>query len=581
MLAIAVMLLTSIILLLSMAGGGIYPWSLQTAAVLLPAAALPILLQHDNTCKTADWRSPVWLLFLFLCIMILPLPLFFHGLSPIRAEANHIAAETIQELSNTNMINARISNLFTLTRNQAGSLRFLLLFIASFAAWNISRHASPQLRIRLLAALLLIGVIATTLGILGKWVFPQGDTLYWIIPIPHGLPGPMAGFINRNHYAGFLAILAPVALCATIHAMKCRHYVWSAVSMLITIFLSSGVLLSMSRGGTLACLTGLLTTTFIISLQLPWKQKVLAYALSILFVLGCGVIVHQVPMLHARLIQWRSPATIEAASMRFDVWRDSLQVAKAYPVIGAGPNAFRAVYPQHRLTSERATRDFAENEYVQWLAETGIIGTLLALAIAWIILQKIIKKDNKQDSFPSPWLPAAAGALAAAATHATVDFPFRLPIYTISLAALVALAWPAPLSNANMPVSGTHTMVVGIGLLLAILTLPANLSLDAPSMIASAPPAKILRALRAAPTYPLVWRRCSAILWQKHEPEQRHMAVDLLAQAAQYDPNNYILWQTLGQRRQALGDNAGANAAYRRVRELRDWVRVPELPESP
>ncbi len=177
----------------------------------------------------------------------------------------------------------------------------------------------------------------------------------------------------------------------------------------------------------------------------------------------------------------------------------------------------------------------------------------------------------------NPWLPAAVGAVAAAATHAWLDFPLRLPLYAITLAALAALAWPQP--DQRTAVSASHTLILGVGLLLAILTLPAKLRLDSPGMIASAQPPQARRALRAAPTYPIVWRRLSAALWQSAEPEHRQIAVDLLSQAAQYDPNNYRLWKTLGERRQAIGDNAGANQAYRRVRELRDWVRVPELPE--
>ncbi len=576
--AIAVMLLSLVLTALSLAGGGIYPWSLQVAAIVLSATALPILLKHQVKREGPNWHSPVWLLFLYICLMLLPLPMFMHNLAPIRADANRAAVTALQNFDACNRFNTSLTCVFSLSRNQAGTLRFLLMFLSCFAAWCIIRQAPRHQRIRLLTILLCIGIVTSIAGILGKWVYPQGDTLYWYIPVPHGRPGPMAGFINRNHYAGFLALLAPVALCATISALQRRRYVLSGASLLATTILSAGVLLSMSRGGTLALLAGILTTAVFLTLQRTRQQWSFICAILCVLAIGAGWMIRQIPDLQTRMTQWRAPATQEAANTRFNAWRDSLEVARAYPILGAGPNAFRTVFPQHRLTSERAARDFAENEYVQWLAETGLVGTLLALAIAWMFLKNLYRQLSVPNAGTlTPWLPAAAGAVAAAGIHAALDFPLRLPLYAITVAALAALAWPQPYRAIHVPAA--HACILGLGLLLTILTLPAELRLDSPGMIASAQPQQARRALRAAPTYPIAWRRLSAMLWQSPDAKHREIAVDLLSRAAQYDPNNYILWKTLGERRQALGDNAGANQAFRRVRELRDWVRVPTLPE--
>ena len=580
--ALAISILTLVLLFLSVAGAGIFPWSLQTAALLLPAVTLPMLLSQPIALTPRQLRAPMGWLFLYTLLMIVPLNDFWHQCSPIRATANQTATAAIEQIGLITPLPSNALGDFALTRNRTGTLRFFLLITAGFSAWIIIRNASPRLRVRWLGILLLIGTLTAIVGMLGRWVFPQGDTLYWYISVPHGRPGPMGGFMNRNHFAGFLAILAPTALCFTCMAWERKSYLRAIAALAVTGLLTAGTLLSFSRGGTLALLAGLLATTCAIMSHSPWKTKRILLAAMAALLGGSILITWQLPALRTRLTGWDTPATQEAATDRWSAWQDTLQIARAYPILGAGPNAFRTVYPQHRHTSDRAARDFAENEYVQWLAETGLAGLLLALCFAMIITRRIWQylRSNQTDA-PNMLAPAAMGALAAAVMHATLDFPLRLPLYAITLVALAALLWPAPNSCFRQKATLPPIVVMGLGLLVALISLPANLRLDAPGTIASATPRQAIRTLHAAPTYPIAWRRLSAIHWQKNDPQHRALAVELLTQATAYDPNNYILWRTLGQRRQALGDHAGANAAYQRVRELRDWVRVPHLSEDP
>ncbi|MFU8780706.1 MAG: O-antigen ligase family protein [Kiritimatiellia bacterium] len=505
-------------------------------------------------------------------------------MTPIRLDANLAAQEASTRISAFLPDNSFCTNWFALTRSQTGTMRFLLLCTAGFGAWAIMRRTTQKSRQRWLIALLLLGGAAAIAGILGKWVYPQGDTLYWFIPVQHGRPGPMGGFMNRNHFGGFLAILAPSALCLAAIAINNRRPFSALLAFGTTALLAAGTLLSLSRGGTLALIAGFLACTATILIRSDHKSKICVLAALILLTAIGTYAIFQIPALRARMTDWDSPATREAATVRWTAWQDTLAIARAYPMLGAGPNAFRTVYPQHRLTSDRAARDFAENEYAQWLAETGLTGLLLALAFASILFRQIYRQCKRPPNPNTTALaPAAIGALAAAAMHATLDFPLRLPLYAITLAAISALLWPAPSQTEtnDLRPNATHTTAIAIGLLFALLSLPANLQLDAPGTITAAPPAMAMRALHAAPTYPIVWRRLAATLWQHPDPEAHAYAVALLTQAAEYDPNNYILWRTLGERRQAIGDNTGANAAYHRVRELRDWVRVPTLPEDP
>jgi O-antigen ligase len=53
----------------------------------------------------------------------------------------------------------------------------------------------------------------------------------------------------------------------------------------------------------------------------------------------------------------------------------------AYPIAGAGANAFRMVYPQYRTASSAGFMTHAHNEYAQLLCETGVIGLCMSAVL--------------------------------------------------------------------------------------------------------------------------------------------------------------------------------------------------------
>jgi O-antigen ligase len=92
----------------------------------------------------------------------------------------------------------------------------------------------------------------------------------------------------------------------------------------------------------------------------------------------------------------------ESGTIRKYVWLGALEVFKHYPLLGSGPETFAFSFPmfkpvEHNLTSEW---DFiynkAHNEFLNYLATTGIIGTSSYLSIilfSYLIFMKIKKYD--------------------------------------------------------------------------------------------------------------------------------------------------------------------------------------------
>ena len=91
-----------------------------------------------------------------------------------------------------------------------------------------------------------------------------------------------------------------------------------------------------------------------------------------------GLLAVAAPQVRERLSTFRDPASTHSLRTRVQAWRDALAVWPRYPVVGAGANALRMVYPQHRAASHRGFRIFAENEYIQLVTEAGLAGVVLA-----------------------------------------------------------------------------------------------------------------------------------------------------------------------------------------------------------
>jgi tetratricopeptide (TPR) repeat protein len=94
----------------------------------------------------------------------------------------------------------------------------------------------------------------------------------------------------------------------------------------------------------------------------------------------------------------------ESGTIRKYVWLGALEVFKNYPILGSGPETFAFSYPMfkpvaHNLTSEW---DFiynkAHNEFLNYLATTGIIGTLSYLSLIFFSYL-IFFKSKRYDLF--------------------------------------------------------------------------------------------------------------------------------------------------------------------------------------
>jgi O-antigen ligase len=133
-------------------------------------------------------------------------------------------------------------------------------------------------------------------------------------------------------------------------------------------------------------------------------------------------------------------AGTESGQIRLIVWRGALDVFAHYPLFGSGVETFGYSYYQYRPTEHNLTTEWnflynkAHNEYLNFLATTGFVGTLtyfllIIFFIVWTLRFLIIKKVSPLNA--SNW-PLIAGIFAGYLAYLVQNF-FGFSVVAISL----------------------------------------------------------------------------------------------------------------------------------------------------
>ena len=403
--------------------------------------------------------------------------------------------------------------------------------------------------------------------------------------MPHLLPGPVGCFVNRNHFGGFIGMLAFPALALLVDAVRVRRWGSAVVYAVLFGVMVYALAFSLSRGALLSfALAGLALILFF-----AFRRSLKAAAVSFVALAAVATAVFWIPnpQLQERLSTLRHPLATASASDRLSDWRETLRVIPRYPVIGAGANALRMVYPQHRETAAGGWLVHAENQYIELAAEGGLAGVLLALFCAAACARGAWRN---RCSTPAVVLTAASGAAALAALHALFDFAILVPACAVVLASLIGLLLPNPAAGSRraLPLRLAPALLGLAGAaFLGFQGVEALQRLDAHERLQTATAAELRRALVWAPTSWHAWYYLGREAFAEAEGGTPQGATlcrageAFMTQAAWYDPRNYRLWDQVGRARLSLGDNPGALKAFERAKELRPWLDIPPIPGRP
>jgi len=227
-----------------------------------------------------------------------------------------------------------------------------------------------------------------------------------------------------------------------------------------------------------------------------------------------------------------------------------------------------------------------DNEYAQLLAETGMAGMLLVIAGVAVIILEFVRSRQQLSQVPH-YIPAVAGAMTVAGIHSAFDFAPHVPLYSITLCSILGMAI-APATPGNSTMVSKHRarsfldcILSSIGMICCLFMLFQSNSiqyLDSGHYLSQSDSRIAAKALTWAPTNWQAWYNLGRSLCiDDQSPETLAIAERLITQATLYDPNNYKLWNALGDFRMNLGLTRAAQQAFDRVKELRSWHLIPNL----
>lgn len=93
----------------------------------------------------------------------------------------------------------------------------------------------------------------------------------------------------------------------------------------------------------------------------------------------------------------------ETSVIRLIVWQGALDIFKNHPLLGTGPETFAYAYQKVRPIAHNNTTEWdffynkAHNEFLNYLANTGILGTLGYLSLLYFVLLRLYKTSKDAD----------------------------------------------------------------------------------------------------------------------------------------------------------------------------------------
>jgi len=311
-----------------------------------------------------------------------------------------------------------------------------------------------------LGLLLAAGTVAAGYGLL---------QYYGVLPSNEGSgPGAMtmiATFGNKNYLGGYLTYLLFPSLGLLILAGQR----WVKILVLASISLLFAALLRIEQD---AIWIALLISGILLLVGIRWgglwgqvKQNrswvVGLLSMSIfLALLGTTIVPREADpqvaeptaSVQTLFTEASRPFTDASARVRILDWGIGLEMLRDHPLLGVGLGNYKLQYLSYK--AEAITRrwgmEFADvyvppaaqahSDYLQWAAETGLVGLLaLLFAIGYLLLHGLrgfFQEPNLDGRFLRLVLLAGIATLGA---HAMVDFPLHLPASALTLVVFVGI----------------------------------------------------------------------------------------------------------------------------------------------
>src|SRR2546425_5204449 len=125
---------------------------------------------------------------------------------------------------------------------------------------------------------------------------------------------------------------------------------------------------------------------------------------------------------------------------RTHFWAVTLDVIKAYPIVGSGLGSLGVIYTRYDSHNGLLRLEQAHNDYLQTLSDGGIIGGVLGLAFIVILFRQGFARRETDDKFRRGVATGALAGCFAVLIHSFFDFTLHTTANALLFLILAALA---------------------------------------------------------------------------------------------------------------------------------------------
>lgn len=274
------------------------------------------------------------------------------------------------------------------------------------ATWAASRHRRAEIEIAVTLVTGLLAVSALAHGLLGATAM-LGLVTPVTLPVPFFAP-----FVNPDHAAAMMVLGGPVAVGVLVsddHPPLVRGAAGAVVLAGIAVIVWGG-----STGAALAAVV----------VAALWTLRIRGPGFVLLGLVATSAVVAQVWV--GRSALW----VAGSATVRAELWRNSLTMARDYWLAGTGGGTFGEAIRGYRTDRLLLSFDHAHSEPVEWLTETGAIGVLAAGCALIVLFRGGLRESHRANGI--------LFGIVGLGLHACVDFPLQIPAIAMAGAASLA-----------------------------------------------------------------------------------------------------------------------------------------------
>ena len=316
----------------------------------------------------------------------------------------------------------------------------VIYFVATLIFTDTPRRLRSIVR-----TIIIFGFLLAMFGLTQSFT-TDGTWVYWFRQLAQSTAfGP---FINRHHFAGYmeLVIAMPLGLLFSGAIESYKRPIYAFVAMMMGVAL----IMTNSRGGIISLGAEILFLVVVAGPGLrrgerrPRAQRIRSallragLAFGLIAVLIGGTVAVGGSDVFTRLLG--TPNAADPTTGRTHFWSVTLDVIKAYPVVGSGLGSFSVIYTRYDSRNGFYRLEQAHNDYLQVLADGGMVGGILGLAFLMILFGKGFARRETDDKFRRGVATGALAGCFAVLIHSFFDFTLHTTSNALLFLILAALA---------------------------------------------------------------------------------------------------------------------------------------------